>query len=165
MRCFFFFRNTSGYSPLHLSCHNTDNYDFHIVREIVRHGYNTDVNQPNTEPFTTCSATHINYTTGEAYFFYLVGLHYPPLFDFGNSKKKRTNLKWQPNLDNIVHHYWTLSCIMCLKSYQILEIKNCFDRIMNNWYILEQSFILFFFSDHRTLKFLEMKCNPTNKKV
>ena len=36
---------------------------------------------------------------------------------------------------------------------------------MHNWYILEQSFIFIFFSDHRTLKFLEMKCNPTNKKV
>ena len=42
------------------------------MRDIIRHGYNTDINQPNAEPFTTCTATHINYTTGTDNFVTLI---------------------------------------------------------------------------------------------
>ena len=36
----------------------------------------------------------------------------------------------------------------------------------NNWFIWGPSSIFtFIFSDRRTLKFIKMKCNPTNKKV
>ena len=53
---------------------------------------------------------------------------------------------------------------MCLKSHWISRNKNYFDGRMNNWYIFGPSSI-FFFPDCRTLKFLKMKCNPTNKKM
>ena len=50
---------------------------------------------------------------------------------------------------------------MCLKAHWILT-NNYFDRRTNNWNVLGPSSI--FFPDRCTLKFLEMKCNPANKK-
>ncbi len=54
--CLLLHRNASGYSPLHLACHNQDNYNFEIVKDIVRNGYNTNVNLVTAEPF--CASHH-----------------------------------------------------------------------------------------------------------
>ncbi len=40
-------RNTMGYSPLHLAVHNTDSFNLTIVKELVKNGYEADVNQPD----------------------------------------------------------------------------------------------------------------------
>ena len=37
--------------------------------------------------------------------------------------------------------------------------------MMNSAGVDEYISIFFFFSDHRTLKFQQMQCNPTNKKI
>ena len=40
--------NYCGNTPLLLAVHNKDHFSFDVVRELVRHGYNTDVNFSDT---------------------------------------------------------------------------------------------------------------------
>ena len=60
--------------------------------------------------------------------------------------------------------YWTLSHIMCLKSHWILETK---DILWKNEQLAHFGAKLnfYFYPNGYTLKFLKMKCNPTNKKT
>ena len=37
-------RNSLGFSPLHIALQHRDNFSFDIVKHLIRHGYNTDVN-------------------------------------------------------------------------------------------------------------------------
>ena len=46
------------------------------------------------------------------------------------------------------------------KTSQHVDDRNNTDRQMNAWYILKGISVFFF--DRHTLKFLELKCNPTN---
>ena len=59
-----------------------------------------------------------------------------------------------------VEYYWTLSYIGYQKQKNILieERTICTLRY-------QVQFLFLFFSDRRTLKFLKMQCNPTNKKT
>ena len=77
---------------------------------------------------------------------------------------KTKQFKWWPTLYNIIN-CWTLSDTMCLKSHWISETKNILTEEWTIGTFCAQVQFLFLFSHRRTLKFLEMKCNPTNKKL
>ena len=133
-------------------------------------------------------------SAGKAYFFKLVGLHFPPHFDLEKLKKKKKNLSDSQTEQNVINDYHILvyTCkrnilrfkrmLLCSKminncmlvSYFISEI----DTIFHGWdciwwrstftYSVHFSptsmFIFIFFPIARTLNFPFVKCNPTNKK-
>ena len=105
--------------------------------------------------------------------FYLVELHFPPHFDFGYSKNTEVAAKLSITL------YYIIPSILCglnlpktftrnkkildIKSYYVseitLDIRNKINVLKEEWTIGTLWGQVQFFSDHRTSKFLKMKCN------
>ena len=75
------------------------------------------------------------YIIFKAYFFYLVGLHYMPHFDYGHSKKPQKSAKLSVTLHNIIT--WQ-------KSHWISEAKNILTEEQTNGTFWGQLPFLFF---------------------